>query len=74
MKKVTKIQAQKAYSNGLTVWLNPCGLQPNFGPLFSQTVKISPDVSGPFIEAVAMFIANECNREAGIYPHFYISE
>lgn len=71
-KKVNKRTAKNMYDNGYTIYLIPCKCTFEFNAPWVCPIPIHKDSDGDFDTVVNAFIAYNCNRELGLYPHYYV--
>lgn len=79
-KKVNKRTAKNMYDNGYTIYLIPCKCifefkAPwvfEFNAPWIRPIPIHKDSDGDFDTVVNAFISYNCNRELGLYPHYYV--
>lgn len=74
MIRVRKNLARKAYEAGYEVFLLPCKIE--LGNPYISPIAFTYDEQGwdSFDLLVANYTWYNCNKEVGLYPHFYISE
>lgn len=71
-KKVNKTTAKNMYNQGYTVYLVPCKCAFDFDAHWVRPIPINNSNDGDFDSSVNAFIAYNCNRELGKYPHYYV--
>lgn len=74
MKKITKTRARQMWLSGHKFWMVPCNMRIDSAfKILIDPMKANQDYT-TFDSLYNAFLYYNCNRQTGMYPHFYTAD